>query len=54
MHHGEYPPEVLLLGRHIPHGRMEDPVIQYLGVNKGDREHRHPIVDARDGVPIYR
>ena len=40
-------------GWHIPHGRMEDPVIQYLGVNKGDGKHGRPIIDAPDGVPIY-
>ena len=53
MHHGKYAPGMSLLGQHVPYGRMMDPVIQYLGVNKGEGEHGCPIVDTRDGVPIH-
>ena len=51
--HGEDTLEVLLLAGHLPHRGVGTPVIQYLGVDQHDREEGHPIIDARDGIPIH-
>ena len=52
-HEGQHMPSVLQVARHIPHLRVDEPVIQYFRINQGDWKSGRPVVDARNSVPVY-
>ena len=37
----------------MSHTGVGEPVVQYLRINQGDRKRGRPVVDARNGVPVY-
>ena len=39
---------------HLPHSGVGAPVVEYFGVNQCDGKQGHPVVGARDSIPIHR
>ena len=53
MDEGQHALSMLQVAWHVPHLRAAEPVVQYFCINQGDWKGGHPVVDARNSVPVY-